>query len=415
MTTAPQICLITPGHAASTPRLVKNAAALAAAGYRVHIVAGRHFPPADALDAELFASAAWSRTLIDYRGGPAAALRKVFRRLARRRMLQGRPPSVALAAVAQHAEFHPLVRAAAAVRAQLYFGHCLTGLPVAAAAARIRAVPYGWDAEDFHDEETAAASADPVERSARQTLQRELLPACKLFTTAAPLIGREYARVYGAMPVTILNVFPLSDAPLAPVVPRPISEERPAVAYWFSQTIGEGRGLEQIVAVLGRMRTPIELQVRGFAAPGYQERLGAAAAAAGLRRPVRFLPPGPPGEMARLASGADLGLSLEERLPLNRDLCLTNKIFVYLLAGIPQLLSTTRAQTDFAAELGRAALLTDIAQTAPAAAALDAFFADTARVAAARDLAWKLAQTRFNWDREKHILLSAVQALLPLS
>ena len=37
---ARRICLITPGHVASTPRLVKNADALAAAGYEVHVVAG---------------------------------------------------------------------------------------------------------------------------------------------------------------------------------------------------------------------------------------------------------------------------------------------------------------------------------------------------------------------------------------
>ena len=39
-----------------------------------------------------------------------------------------------------------------------------------------------------------------------------------------------------------------------------------------------------------------------------------------------------------------MGLSLEESRPRNRDLCLTNKVFVYLLAGIPQLLSHTAAQ-----------------------------------------------------------------------
>jgi len=40
---APLICLLTPGHVASTPRLVKEADALVDAGYRVHVVAGRHF------------------------------------------------------------------------------------------------------------------------------------------------------------------------------------------------------------------------------------------------------------------------------------------------------------------------------------------------------------------------------------
>ncbi len=409
----PVVCLITPGHVASTPRLVKAANALAADGYRVHVVAGRHYPPAEALDAEIFAAAAWSHTLVDYRGGGGALRRKVWRRLARGLVARPGFGTLGLAARAQHAEAFRLARAAAAVPAQLYLGHCLAGLPAAARAARARGVPFGFDAEDFHDEETVAASRNPVDRAAGRILQGRLLPRCRLLTTAAPLIGQRYEAIYGARALTLLNVFPLAEAPAAPVEPGPVTADRPAVAYWFSQTVGEGRGLEQTVEVLGRMRVPVELHVRGFVAPGYAARLGARAAAAGLRRPVRFLPPGHPAEMARLAAPADLGLSVEESTPLNRDLCLTNKIFVYLLAGIPQLLSATTAQAALAPELGAAALLARLEDAPAAAGRLDALFSDPRRVQAARQAAWTLAQERFNWDLEQKTLLQAVRPLLP--
>jgi len=411
---APLICLITPGHVASTPRLVKNAQALAAAGYRVHVVAGRHYAPANALDAEIFAAAAWTHTLVDYQGGAAVFARKLLRRLARRRLARRSSATVAVAARARHAEIGRLVAAAAAVPAQLYLGHCLAGLPAAALAARRRDRPYGFDAEDFHDEETVAASNDPVDRLSCRILEEGLLPGCRLFSTAAPLIGKKYSEIYGVNPFTLLNVFPLAEAPLAPADPGPATAERPAVAYWFSQTVGEGRGLERAVAVLARMRTPVELHLRGFTSAAYAARLGALAAAEGLRRPIRFLPPGHPAEMARLAAGSDLGLSVEESRPLNRDLCLTNKIFIYLLAGIPQLLSPTSAQTGLAPELGEAALLADPGDAADTARRLDDFFSVPARAVSARRVAWSLARTRFNWDLEQQKLLGAVRTILPI-
>jgi hypothetical protein len=170
-----------------------------------------------------------------------------------------------------------------------------------------------------------------------------------------------------------------------------------------------------VVEILGRMRTPAELHLRGFPAPGYAARLRGLAARAGLARPIRFLPAGAPTEMVRLAAGADLGLSTELAMPPNRNLCLTNKVFVYLLAGIPQLLSNTAAQAKLAPDLGAAAMLADLAWPDEAAQRLDQFFADPARVSAARAAAWDLAARRYCWDVEKSQFLESVLAAVPLS
>jgi hypothetical protein len=110
-----------------------------------------------------------------------------------------------------------------------------------------------------------------------------------------------------------------------------------------------------------------------------------------------------------------MGLSLEQARPLNRDICLTNKIFVYLLAGIPQLLSATRAQSALAPELGDCVIVCDLSRAEETARRIDEFFADGARVAAARSTASSLARERFCWDVEKQLLLNAVGEILPLN
>jgi hypothetical protein len=410
--TEPDICLITPGHVASTPRLVKSADALSEAGYGVHVVAGAPFPPADRLDAEILSKAKWAYTRVETRTGAAVFFRKAVRKLLRRFLRSSGTLSSRMAARAHFAESPNLVRSAARIPARLFIGHCIPGLYAAAAAAVIRGSKHGFDIEDYHDAETPEAVADPVERRVRSLLQSELLPGCSVLTCAAPLIGTKYKEVYNVDPTTLLNVFPLSQAPTVPALPKSITEDNPATFYWFSQTVGRGRGLENVIRIMGEMRTPTEMHLRGFVSPEYAEALRRAARAAGLRRPIRFLEPGSPNEMARLAAGADIGLSVEEGSPLNKDICLPNKIFVYILAGIPQLLSSTTAQKALAAELPDAVILADMARTRETATQLDAFFSDPERVARSRNSAWNLSRTRFNWDAEKEILIRLVGGVL---
>ncbi|HUR59525.1 MAG TPA: hypothetical protein VM029_17540 [Opitutaceae bacterium] len=402
------ICLITPGHVSSTPRVVKEADALAAAGYRVHVVAGRHFGPVRPFDDVLAAASAWQYRPVT-RGIGGALLGRLTRRIARSLMAGKREGTVLVAARAIHAQVGRLAAAAAATGADYFVGHCLGGLAAAALAAEKLNARFGCDLEDFHDAETEAALNDPAQRNATQRLQSVFLPRAAHLTAASPLIARAYEEKYHVRPHVVLNVFPLREAPAAPLKRPPPSAEAPARLYWFSQTIGSGRGLEALVAIVGRMRTPVELQLRGFGSRDYTSRLTALARTPKAEHAVHVLPPAPAGEMVRLAADADLGLSIEESMPLNRDLCLTNKIFVYLLAGLPQLLSATSAQTALAPELGEAALLGDLARPEETAARLDAFFGDPARVARGRESAWRIARARFCWDREKDKFLAAIR------
>jgi glycosyltransferase involved in cell wall biosynthesis len=411
---APLICLITPGHLASTPRVVKEADALAEAGYRVHVVFARTFPAADPLDADILGTAPWGHTRVEAIRGPGVVARRVLRRVCRRLVVRPRFATLLIAARANGAEALHLSTVAARLPATLYLGHCLPGLAAAALAARHRQARYGFDAEDFHDAETERVLQDPAERTSAALIQRGLLAGCAHLTASAPLISRQFEESYRVRPRTVLNVFPLAQAPRPPAEPGAVTPERPARVYWFSQTIGPGRGLEAVVTALGRVRTPVELHLRGFPAQGYAERLRALAVRAGLSRPIRFLPPGPPGEMARLAAQADLGLSTEIPSPPNRNLCLTNKIFIYLLAGIPQMLSDTRAQCALAPELGEAAFLADLERPDGVAARLDDFFGDPGRVAAARRRARELAASRYCWEVEKAAFLDSIKAVAPL-
>ena len=87
--------------------------------------------------------------------------------------------------------------------------------------------------------------------------------------------------------------------------------------------------------------------------------------------------------------------------PPNRRIALTNKLFTYLLAGIPVVMSEIPAHRDIAPAMGDAARLYPVDDPAGLAAALDTLLGDPASLASARNAAWRLGQERFNWDVEQ--------------
>jgi hypothetical protein len=112
--------------------------------------------------------------------------------------------------------------------------------------------------------------------------------------------------------------------------------------------------------------------------------------------------------MEELAAAYDAGLCGETGHSASRHLCLTNKMFSFVLAGIPPLMSDTAAHCRFAVEAGLTDLLFPRDDPNALAGLLDRLLGDTARLAAARAQAWRLGQERYNWERERRHLVEAV-------
>jgi Glycosyl transferase 4-like domain len=411
MTARHRVCLVGPGHVASNPRLVKEADALHAAGFQVRVVSGDYMAAIRPLDRAVFARSGWRARTVGQGTLPGRLLRALRRRTCRWLVERG-VTSVGIAVAAENDLVARLARAAAAEPADLFIGHYLPGLVAAARAAARHGAALGFDAEDSHVDELPDVPVFRAQRSAREHVERTLLPRCRHLTAASPGIADALARRYGVMARTVLNVFPLGEAPSEPTSTAYQKGHGPPTLYWFSQTVGPGRGLEPVVDALGKMRTPARLHLRGLVARGYGEELNARAARAGAADRIVFHAPEEPSRMAALAAPHDLGLALERCEPPHRAICLTNKIFTYLLAGVPVLYSPTPAQERLAPELGGAAFRAEREDGDRLAACLDAYFQDSARQIEARRTARKLGQDRFNWDVEQHAFLDSVRRAL---
>ncbi len=401
-----RICLVSTGQPSTNPRLVKEADALAAAGHAVHAIGAYWVDWATAADARVMAARRWSLELIDWRQDHAPLLfhwSRVRHFAARRAVGSGLarviPAEAVLCRVGPE-----LRRAAVAHPADLYIAHNLGALPAACAAAQAHGALAGFDAEDFH---SGQLQPGPLATFMRNT-ERRLIPRCDSVTAASPGIAEAYRDLCGIpLPTCVLNVFPLSDRP---ATLRRSDAGQPLRLYWFSQTIGPERGLEDVIDAIGLLREhAIELHLRGRWQSGFETTLRERARECGVAqtRIVSYAPE-QPDEMVRAAALFDVGLALEPPVSENNDILLSNKIFTYLLAGIAVVATRTRGQERLLADLGSAAVGCRPGDGASLAAALRPWVDDRSALDAAKQASWALGGSRYNWDAEQAVFLGTI-------
>jgi glycosyltransferase involved in cell wall biosynthesis len=404
-----RICLITTGQPSTSPRVVKEADALVRDGHSVHVIGAHWADWADETDKTLLATRRWSATIIDWRRGTAPSLfwKTRLRHLAARSMVRAGLRSQCLGDAAAGRVTPELTHAAEAQPADLYIAHNLGALPAAAAAAARHQARLGFDAEDFHEGQLAA---DDPQRARVRAIEERYVPACDHVTAASPGIAAAYQRLTPRPATVVLNVFPLADRPAAPVP----AHVRPLQLYWFSQTIGPGRGLEQAVAALGELPAgAVELHLRGACTPVYRASLEDLARRVDVH-PSRIIwhEPAVPADMVRLAAPYGVGLALEAGGTANSDIVLSNKVFTYLLAGLPVIATATRAHRDVSVNCGDAMVLVPERDSAPLARQIRRWLESPVELDLARRSAWSAGSERFNWDQEQHVLLAAVRDVM---
>jgi glycosyltransferase involved in cell wall biosynthesis len=404
-----RVCLVTTGQPSTNPRAVKEADALAQRGCDVRLVGAHWAQWAADSDGRLVESRKWACTVIDWRRETAPALfwkSRLRHRVARACMKVPLLNDLMLPAAAGRLT-PELAAEAMRTPADLFIAHNVGALPAAAAAAARHRARLGFDAEDYHSGEFAADDRSSAKLAVARAESR-YIPMCDYVTAAAPGIAGAYAPLArNGPPTPVLNVFPLA---ARPAKRRDTSAEGPVRAYWFSQTIGPHRGLEDVVRAMGRLGdVPVELHLRGTWQAGYREDLSRVAVQAGL--PLDRLvshEPAHPDDMVRLAAEFDIGLALEPGLTPNSSMLLSNKVFTYLLAGAALIATKTAGQRALLALIEPAARGYEPGDVDGLVHLLHEWTGDRAALDRARAAAWDYGSARYNWDREQETFLEAV-------
>lgn len=407
------ICIVTPGQPATNPRMVKEANALAAAGYKVSVICGDFVDWGEDVNRDL-TTGGWEIVEAISFGRDSGVIRRAYRKsrvAAARRLVQAGATATRVLATAWHAIGPELIEATCRCKADLYIAHYPAALPAAAIAADRHGARYAFDAEDFHPGDLPDTPENARTNSLLRQIESRYLPSAAFVTAAAPLIAQAYAKEYSIpLPTVILNTFPLEQAPSGPTSAG-TAKPGPSL-YWFSQTIGPNRGLETAVDAISLARSRPHLYLRGRPAAGYKEQLNAKAEELGMNGRLHWLEIAPPTKMVKLAAEYDLGLSGEVGETRNRQCALTNKLFTYMLAGIPTAMSDIPAHRHLQESLGSAAKLFPVGDARAMAAGIDEWLRNAEALHTARQEAWRLGQERYNWEYEAVRLRDCVQTAL---
>ena len=400
------ICLVTGAHVWRNPRLVKEADALSAAGFRVTVV-GPILTPADQeRDLALLSGRPWRRV-----AAPDLLKPTPFRARRHWSRLVRRASTVAVSRLKLPLEAslgYSVGSAAACARAQnadLYVCHQEVGL----AAFRRLAMAGARCAVDFEDwysrDLLPAAQKDrPIGRLIQ--LEDFALKNAAAAITTSEALARELASVHGArQPLAIYNAF--SWAERERLDGQVLDRRDPGAIslHWFSQTTGPGRGLEPLVDAFGQLGDRVELHIRGDGSADYQAGLRARIRPEARQR-IFFHPTTTPEALLSRIAEHDIGMALDRATPASRDLTVTNKVFQYLLGGAAVVATPTAGNIEVARQAPEAITLTDPAGE-NLAATIQGLIDNPERLQAAKAAALVAAAGPFSWEQVSRRLVQA--------
>lgn len=399
-----RICFITPGHICGNPRLIKEAKACSGAGYEVVIMAAQYMQKLIPFDVELTANnPQWEVKYVQNQEIKKwrrlkSSLRYKTARLFWKNLKLGTSQAV-------NRFWYEQKRIAKETIADLYIAHNLAALPVAAYASKFHQKPFAFDAEDFHRQESEMKE---FQRNLIVTVEDQYLPQAGYVSAASPLIAKAYRALYHNQSFcTINNVFSLCQQPTFKC-----SEDTDKLRlFWFSQTIGLDRGIQDVIAGMNLLpKLNIELTLVGAASEKVKQALSELLQS--KQQTIHFLDTVSENKLIQMAAHFDVGLALERKNPPNRNICLTNKLFVYLLAGNAILASSTDAQQKFLSEhkgIGEIYLMDKVESLAKI---LSSWYFNKQALNQVRQNAWNLANSQLNWEVEQQSFLALIQKTL---
>ncbi len=275
-------------------------------------------------------------------------------------------------------------------------------------AGKKKSVPYGIDVEDYHPGEYSDAL---LGQSTRHLMQATLRDAAYV-SVASPLILKytisDVADVDGKSFV-INNVFPLDLKPVFQDLQ--FNNGEPIKLVWFSQNVGLDRGLDDVVNAMNLVVDfPIQLTLIGNCSEDVKNAI--VNVLNSTKHTIIFKSPLPEQQLMQEVAQHHIGLALEASPNLNRRICLTNKLFTYLLCGNAIIASDTEAQVQFIEKYTTVGKTYSSGDASELAKLISQYYTNKELLRDNRLSAYKLANEEMNWEKEQNVFLAAVKKAL---
>lgn len=408
------IVLLTGNSLCHNPRAFKAATALGQAGYDVQVLGAWLEPELKARDQKLIEGTPFRFVPVfdGTRSGASAAAAKIFRRA------RSKAAGVLHARTGRESAHQlglgvpTMIAHAQAIEAELFIAHSEPALAVASAVLR-HGRRVGVDMEDWFSEDLLPQARRTRPLRLLRSLERELLRRGAYASCPSRAMSEALAAAYGGKaPAVIYNAFPLAERVVIDGLRKDRRDGSIASIFWYSQTIGPGRGLEDLLGALPLLpERDVEIHLRGRYTVETEHWLRSQLPERWQQR-VFFHPLVSNDELLSRIAEHDVGFAGEMRFSRSRDLTVTNKILHYLLGGLAVVASDTVGQREVAAQAADAISLYESDNPRSLAHALASLLDSPERLRRAKAAASDAAERTFCWDKQEQVLLTAVATAL---
>lgn len=280
--------------------------------------------------------------------------------------------------------------------------HSLSVLPV---AVFIKLIKYCNLVYDAHELETETAYSKGFRKRVGKLVERALIHLCDRHIFVSLAIAEWYEARYGITKSVVIYNVPDHAAPARKFSQHSMRQDlgipKTQSIVLYQGLLSKGRGIDEVLAVARK------LKACAFVFVGYGPLECAIKDASSALDNVYFHPRVPPQELLRMTAQADFGLSLIEPISLSYEYCMPNKLFEYIVADVPVIVSPTLEQKRLVTEFGAGVVAANLTSQGVLEAVCEALTADRAKLVEG----CRKAAVQYEWTKQLERLYSVYEGM----
>ncbi len=296
--------------------------------------------------------------------------------------------------------------------ADIYHAHNERALPAGYIAARLRRKPLIFDAPELTLTQLPYSRWRILNALATCVIGA-MTPYCAGAIATSPLHARELRKTFHMPEVTLVRNVPSYRAVARSDRLRQQLGLSPTTRVALYQgNLQPNRGLHVLVRAAAFLEQDIVIVIMGRETRDISSQLHSLIDSEGVAERVKIIPPVPYEELLGWTASADIGLNvLPPDYSQSIRLCLPNKLFEYLMAGLPVLTSELEAVAELVRTYDVGRVVSSV-EPEEVAAAMNAMLADHEGLARMHRNALEAARTEFCWEKEGQRLFDLYKGIL---
>jgi glycosyltransferase involved in cell wall biosynthesis len=259
--------------------------------------------------------------------------------------------------------------------------------------SKLRKKPLVYDSHEYFTESPELIHRPKVQRF-WLNLEEKILPRIKTAYTVCDSIANIYTQKYN-VPFRVVRNTPTSKTFSAKIEKKEFAEK----IVLYQGAVNTGRGLKQAIQAMQFIEgARLVIAGDGYLKPTLEKFVSDN----NLTEKVEFKGLLPMDKLAKLTPLADLGLSIEEDLGLNYRYALPNKLFDYIQAQVPVLVTNLPEMKSIVNKYKIGEITNSLEPEKLAEKIKEALFNESLRIGWIKNL--ELAAKELTWEKEEKIL-----------